>query len=47
MNAYAASISRPAGSRSMHQFDYITEMMQIALDDTPVLRETWVLGRRV
>lgn len=48
MNTYAASTSTMSKSRSIHQFDYITEMMQLALDDTPILqikgRVTQVVG---
>ena len=48
MNAFAVTQAKTTGGRSIHQFDYIAEMMQIALDDTPVLqikgRVTQVVG---
>ena len=50
MNAAVSSTTgHPQGAaRSVRQFDYIAEMMQLALDDTPVLkikgRVTQVIG---
>ena len=48
MNAAIAKALPQGGARSVRQFDYIAEMMQLALDDTPVLqikgRVTQVIG---
>ena len=41
MNAFAVTQAKTTGGRSIHQFDYIAEMMQIALIKPFCMEAKW------